>query len=319
MTNDYGTNTSIDTNTENNNDEWKSITPNTVQDDKELQEALNGTSTISQDDRGLNVNSVQWGGMSEGAIQRDSDQNPNWIQTVTPKYQYKAYNWQKQQGMLKIIPLQQRQKFTYSTVAYIASKQEQPKTQVFPVSDVSIIPHQITFDFYDTTEGRIGVSNAVEKHMSVECDIYVTDLIAQYWIFGEDNQYDIGLSKIPNYKKKYWDAVENKNYLNFEGDLEKTKAFAEFRATFLQQHSGWVCRFVSSIFGVFTGVITDVSYQIGNGESFAKWHIKLEEALFTSDYQETGQKPASETSSDGSTTNSGTATDIEDIGVEANN
>ena len=69
--------------------------------------------------------------------------------------------------MVKIIPVAQKQKFTYSTVAYIATKQEEPKTQVFPISDVSVIPHQITFDFYDTTEGRVGVANAVEKHMQV--------------------------------------------------------------------------------------------------------------------------------------------------------
>ena len=90
--------------------------------------------------------------------------------------------------------------------------------------------------------------------------------------------------------------------------MEQTKEFAEFRTTFLQQHSGWVCNFVSHTFGVFQGVITDVSYSINSGESFAKWHIKLEEAIFTENYQKTGQKPQAESKTDNSSQeNSGDA------------
>ena len=94
----------------------------------------------------------------------------------------------------------------------------------------------------------------------------------------------------------------------------------EFRSTFLQQHSGWVCRFTSHVFGVFQGVITDVSFDIQSGESFAKWHVKLEEAIFLEAYSTKGQKPSdnntdstsasgggTSVSSDSSTTNSGDA------------
>ena len=311
MTNNYGENVNGNTTTNTGSGDgegWKSVTPTTVEDDEELLAALNGDLGEEQGDRSLNLDAGSWGGMESGAINYKSTQEEKWIDTIPKQYKSIASKWQNQQGMIKIIPVAQKQKFTYSTVAYIATKQEEPTTQVFPISDVSVVPHQITFDFYDTTEGRVGVSNAVEKHMQVEFDVYLTDLLAQFWIFGEDNQYNLGISKLPVLKKEFWAAIENGSYLSFEADLEQTKEFAEFRTTFLQQHSGWVCNFVSHTFGVFQGVITDVSYSINSGESFAKWHIKLEEAIFTENYQKTGQKPQAESKTDNSSQeNSGDA------------
>ena len=61
-----------------------------------------------------------------------------------------------------------------------------------------------------------------------------------------------------------------------------------------------LCNFFSHTFGFFQGVITDVSYSINSGESFAKWHIKLEEAIFTENYSKSGQKPQAESKTDSS-------------------
>ena len=312
MTNNYGENVEDNTKTNTGSSDdanWQSVTPNTVDDDEELNTALDGEGgNQEQGERDLNLNSSTWGGMESGAIQYDSTQSSNWLSTVSKQYQSTANKWASQQGVVKIVPVQQRQKFTYGTISYIASKQEEPKTQIFPISDVSVIPHQITFDFYDTTEGRVGVSNAVDKHMQVEFDVYLTDLLAQYWIFGEDNQYIFGMSQFNDKKEEFWEAIENGSYLSFENDLEQTKSFMDFRNTFLQQHSGWICKFISHTFGTFQGVITDVSYNINSGESFAKWHIKLEEAIFMDDaYSTTGQKPQAETS-EGNQEASGDAT-----------
>lgn len=293
--------------------EWESYEPNTVETDEDLQKALNGEDgDTNTDSRELNVNAKTWDGMESGAIKYDSTQNQDWYQNVPKIYMDTARRWANQQGMMRITPIQQRQKFTYSTLAYIASKTEEPKTQTFPISDVNVTPHQITFDFYDTTEGRIGVSHAVETHMSVECDIYLTDLLAQFWIFGDDDTNVMGADIFKSYKRQWWESVENNTYLDFEGDLEATPEFADFRNTFLQQHSGWMCRFSSHAFGVFNGVITDVSYSIGSGESFAKWHIKIEEAIFTEAYQTTGKKEES-TTSDDSQTESGDASSQENV------
>ena len=317
MTNNYGENINenVSTNTGSGSGSgWQSVEPTTVDNDGELQDALDGNEgTSSQDDRALGFDAQSWGGMQSGAIQHDSqEKDKKWMDNIPEAYRGTAYNWSNQQGMLKITPLQQRQKFTYTTVAYIAHKTQEPKIQIFPISDVNVVPHQITFDFYDTTEGRIGVSNAVEIHMNVECDVYLTDLLAQYWIFGDDNSHVMGIDIFKNYKKQWWDAVDNGEYLNFEGDLENTSEFAEFRSTFLQQHSGWVCRFASHTFGVFQGVLTDVSYSIGSGESFAKWHLKFEEAIFMDEsYSDSGQKPSESTVSDGSQEDSGSANNQE--------
>lgn len=310
MPNNYGENVDSTVMSDTGTDEsWQSVEPTTVEDDKELQDALSGAEQVNQDDRALDLDSNVWSGMESGAIQHDSTQSHDWLGTVPEKYQIRASKWMNQQGIIKITPVQQRQKFTYSTVAYIANKQEEPKTQVFPVSNVSVIPHQISFDFYDTTEGRVGVSNAVEKHMIVELDIYLTELIYFWWNNGTDdnNRYNIGLSDA--LKKKFWNAIDNNNYIREDiiTDIEQTKEFVDFRNTFLQQHSGWVCVFNSPTFGIFQGVITDVSYTISEGESFAKWHIKLEEAIFLDEaYSTTGQKQQAETS-DGNTENSGDA------------
>lgn len=294
--------------------EWESYEAVTVENDSLLQNELDGKSSNDEDSRDLDIMSTSWNGMESGAINYSSKQLSNWYENIPDIYKNVAYKWANQQGMMRIIPIVQKQKFTYSTLAYIADKQEEPKTQTFPISDVSVVPHQITFDFYDTTEGRVGVSNAVEKHMSVECDVYLTDLLAQYWIFGDNNTNNIGLSIFKDYKKKWWDSVENGTYLNFEGDLENTPEFADFRNTFLQQHSGWVCNFASHAFGVFQGVINDVSYSIGSGETFAKWHLKLEEAIFTDKYEKTGQKAQEESkTSNGDTENSGAADDTEQV------
>ena len=328
MPNSYGENTEANTasSTASGDGDYSSVEPNTVEDDEDLQNAMDGNDAGSQDDRALNLDSNTWEGMESGAVNNDSTQDSNWLNTVPKEYQKQANAWSNQQGVLKITPKNQRQKFTYATVAYIADMQQEPKTQIFPICDVNVVPHQITFDFYDTTEGRVGVSNAVEKHMEVECDIYLTDLIYAYWNHGEDNQNDFSRMGWSNaLRKKFWDAIESGGDYNKQlaalQDIESTKEFADFRNTFLQQHSGWVCLFNSPAFGVFQGVLTDVSYSITSGETFAKWHIKFEEAIFITDengggYSTTGQKQSAESSessasADGSSAASGDATNTE--------
>ena len=317
MTNNYGENVDNNTSTSTSSGNgYQSIQPNTVEDDAELQDALQGDNIGNEDDNSLDLDATEWGGMESGAVNHDSTQNSNWLDTIPSQYKQLASAWSDQQGMLKITPKKQRQKFTYSTVAYIADDQREPKTQIFPISDVNVTPHQITFDFYDTTEGRVGVSNAVEKHMVVECDVYLTDLIYQWWNHGQDNANDftrLGWSNA--LKKQFWAAIEGGNYnqtLAALQDIESTKEFSDFRNTFLQQHLGWVCMFSSHTFGVFQGVLTDVSYSISSGETFAKWHLKFEEAIFLQDaYSTTAQKQA--VSDDGSEKDSGDASNTEDI------
>lgn len=288
--------------------------PVTNANDKELQKELEGEQSADEaGDAELNIDAETWDGMDDGATEYDSTQTPNWISTIPDKYKTQAKLWASQRGVIKVTPIQKRQKFTYSTVAYIASKQEEPKTQIFPITDLQVIPHQITWDFFDTTEGRIGVSNAVEKHMICEFDVYLTELVATYWAFGENDKYDYGLATIPNIKRRWTEAVENDTILEFEADVEATKEFIDFRNTFLQQHSGWVCRFASHTFGVFQGVITDVNYNISGGESFAKWHVKIEEAVFLKGAYSTKGKKQESTTSDGSSENSGDASNTENV------
>ena len=291
---------------------YESIEPITVEDDEELQDALNGEGT-SGSERDLDFfDTGEWGGMESGAINYDSTQSPNWLATVPEQYRVKANQWSENQGICEIIPMTQQQKFTYTTVTYIAHNTQEPKTQRFPISDVSAIPHQIKFNMYETTEGCVGVSNAVEQNQSIEFDVYLTDYVFYYWNFGADNENTYYIDVLDKHKSKIWDAIGDKTYTdsNLIKDLEDSTEFITFRNSFLQQHSGWICQFNSHAFGTFVGVINDVSYQINSGETFAKWHIKIEEAIFNGDdYSTDGKKK--EVSDDSSETDSGSGTDVE--------
>lgn len=255
--------------------------------------------------------------------------------------------WDRMGGMMKIEPITKKQKFQYTTVAYIANGLPEPQIQRVPISGVKITPHQISFDFFDTSEGKIGVSNASEKHMVLECDILVTDLIYFMWnhagssnaghLAGFDGTGGFGAytgmrfineqqraveSMIEamancNGKSAYDEGVFNKNgegLMNWitsnlnpwnrrVNDFQETQAFIDFRNSFLQQFNGWICKFTSEVFGVFDGVITDISYEIEDGFLDAKWHLKVQEAIFTEDYSEDGKK--AQNTSEGSETDSG--------------
>lgn len=243
-------------------------------------------------------------------------------------------SWDRMGGIMKIEPLFWKQTYYRSEVAYIAQKQVYPQIQRVPISGVKITPHQISFDFFDTTEGKIGVSNATEKHMVLECDVLVSDLLYFMWNHsGTENQGQLygldgtagggGLSglRYQNEQKKNVDAMidallegecfegtMNKNgegFWNFlwstlnlpwDGynrtvtDFQETQAFIDFRNSLFQQFNGWVCQFTSEVFGVFNGVITEQSYEIEDGSMDAKWHLKIQEGIFTDDYSEEGTK-----------------------------
>ena len=255
--------------------------------------------------------------------------------------------WDRMGGMMKIEPVTKKQKFQYTTVAYIANGLPEPQIQRVPISGAKITPHQISFDFFDTSEGKIGVSNASEKHMVLECDILVTDLIYFMWnhagssnaghLAGFDGTGGFGaytgmrfineqqravesmIEAMANCdgKSAYDEGVFNKNgegLMNWitsnlnpwnrrVNDFQETQAFIDFRNSFLQQFNGWICKFTSEVFGVFDGVITDISYEIEDGFLDAKWHLKVQEAIFTEDYSEDGKKPSN--TSEGSETDSG--------------
>lgn len=299
---------------------YENIQPTTVDNDLDLQEALHDYPTGNpQDNRDLDLSASEWGGMESGSIKFDSTQSPNWLSTIPDRYRKKAIQWSANQGILEIIPRQQRQKFTYTTVTYIAHNSSEPKTQRIPISDVSVVPHQIHFDFYDTTEGRVGISHASEKHMSVEFDVYLTDYIFYNWNSGGDNSNKYYMDVPDKLKKIFWNSVKNNTYINSNVllDIEATKEFSDFRMSFLQQHLGWMCKFNTHAFPSFVGVINDISFSINSGETFAKWHVKIEEAIFV-DYSKDGKKPEEEStvSEDGSTTDSGDAGVTENIQTE---
>ena len=265
-------------------------------------------------------------------------------------------SWDRQAGIMKIVPKAQVQRMTYSTQAYISKGLPYPQIQRIPISNLKVTPHQVSFDFFDTTEGKMGVSNATEKHYIMEFDVYVMDLIYFMWNhagsdnsswgygFGIGNQQGTGgmgqytgmrflrqreeaLEQLQDYVesngKNKGEMVEGTYNVDGEGffnwlrsstplvnwglwkvnDWEQTVTFLNFRNTFLQCFTGWSCMFVSQSFGTVEGVFTEISYEVEDGFSDAKWHCKVEESLFfDGQYSTSGQKVGT---SDGDSNNSG--------------
>ena len=78
MTNNYGENVDNNTSTSTSSGNgYQSIQPNTVEDDAELQDALQGDNIGNEDDRLLNLDATEWGGMESGVTKHDSKQNSN--------------------------------------------------------------------------------------------------------------------------------------------------------------------------------------------------------------------------------------------------
>lgn len=312
------------------------------------QQIRNDDSTIGDmalGDRGFS--GLEWQGqdyLAQGMIEG----------VLTEDYK-KLIAYDGQAGIMKIEPISLKQDFSYWTSAYIQERLPYPQIQRVPVSNISIKPHQISFDFFDTSEGKIGISNATEKHMEVEGDIYVTELIYYYWDHynaqstGKPGDHTTGLRSMTrnrqavdtimsSIREKGVDktnrdidkAIDQSRYdsqLSFTGaskysnlgidyitaNFEETQQFIDFRNTFLLTFSGWVCKFTSQTFGSFYGVFTDISYNIDDGYSDAKWHFKIEEAIFTDNYTPDKNEGATDStsvdppniSSDGSQTDSG--------------
>jgi len=255
-------------------------------------------------------------------------------------------DWDRQAGIMKIVPKKRVQKMSYSTQAYLLEGQPYPQVQRVPISNLKVTPHQVSFDFFDTTEGKIGVSNATEKHYIMEFDIYVFDLVYFMWNhYGSSNQGTImqgglgsytgmrflqqreeALAQLQEYvasdgkiKGSMIDGIydsDGEGFLKWLGsqipiynmghwkvnDWEQTLTFLNFRNNFMQIYTGWSCMFISQSFGTVEGVFTEISYEVEDGFSDAKWHCKVEESIFTDSYSTEGKKPDT---SNGDSNNSG--------------
>lgn len=249
--------------------------------------------------------------LSEGAIDKDwsglvdgmeSDYKADTPSTINVDSLQKT--WQDMPSMMRITPKVQKQTYVATTISHIAEGLEEPAVETFPICDPQITPHQISFDFFDTTEGKIGVSNATEKHFTLECDVYVNDLIYMYWNHGSGSEADYSKTKMSGTIANDLNTLLETCEVSDSFDFVYTSEFYKFRRNFLQQHSGWVCTFTSSMFETFEGVITSISYDIGSGETDAKFHLKIEEAVFTDDYSTTGVKKEDTNNKDGNSNGS---------------
>lgn len=271
---------------------------------------------------------TDWAEMSEREVNAQyKDSIDNWLNDSAFKLldsHYSAYEWFNQAGVMRIVPMARVQQFTQSMVADIADGVEDPVTQIIPVANVNVIPHHISFDFFDTTEGRFGVSNATEKHMALECDVYVSELVYFWWQHGSNEGFK-GLNDMKQVytyidelgegddQSKYFDALDKLE------DFEMTEDFMRFRSTLFTQFNGWVLKLVGHTFPTFYCVMTDIKYDLSEGETQAKYHLKFEEAIFTGDYSTSGQKPEADGDATGggldSATNDTNAIDTGDAGV----
>ena len=97
--------------------------------------------------------------------------------------------------------------------------------------------------------------------------------------------------------------------------FETTEEFMKFRSSLFTQFNGWVLKLVGHTFPTFYCVMTDIKYDISEGETQAKYHLKFEEAIFTEDFSNTGQKPDVQGDESGSGFDSTTNDTTGDAGV----
>lgn len=215
--------------------------------------------------------------------------------SMPEKYSKIWGKWSTQRGILKIKP---EMKFAYNTkatasdnkssttkdtttfetsVTYLNNdKSTQPVTQTFPIEDVKITPHMTSFEFFDTSEGTVGIEKATYQHMVVEFQVTFSTLLLYYYNYANyAKEYSgasqwMGLSDL--YKQKTTDVIDN-------AELENRERFIRIRQRFLQEYSGWACTFTSNVFGVFQGVITDLQYNVDSGDTDGIYSIKIEEVI----------------------------------------
>src|SRR5574344_1290391 len=134
--------------------------------------------------------------------------------SVPEKYSKIWGKWSTQRGILKVKP---EMKFAYNTkatasdndssttedtttfetsVTYLNNdKSTQPVTQTFPIEDVKITPHMTSFEFFDTSEGTVGIEKATYQHMIVEFQVTFSTLLLYYYNYA-------------NYAKEYSGASQ---------------------------------------------------------------------------------------------------------------
>src|SRR5574344_1051263 len=134
--------------------------------------------------------------------------------SMPEKYSKIWGKWSTQRGILKIKP---EMKFAYNTkatasdnkssttedtttfetsVTYLNNdKSTQPVTQTFPIEDVKITPHMTSFEFFDTSEGTVGIEKATYQHMVVEFQVTFSTLLLYYYNYA-------------NYAKEYSGASQ---------------------------------------------------------------------------------------------------------------
>lgn len=226
--------------------------------------------------------------------------------SVPEKYKKLWQNWSKQRGLLKIKPKMQ---FAYNTKGEGNKKYDQdliektsvnylnednitqPVTQIVPIQNVKTTPHLTGFSFFDSSDGNYGIEKATTEHMTVEFEVMFSELMLYYYNYKNyaktygGSQW-MGLQKLS--------AVTDSTLVNID-KREEANAFVKVRESFLQEYSGWACTFTSSNFGSFDGVITELSYDIEEGETDAKYSVKIEEVVVPTDTttsSETGKSNA---------------------------
>ena len=59
-------------------------------------------------------------------------------------------DWSRQAGRLRIMPMYKEDYIRLTNVAYFKNGLPEPEIQTFPISNVKVTPHQVSFDFFDT-------------------------------------------------------------------------------------------------------------------------------------------------------------------------
>lgn len=151
-----------------------------------------------------------------------------------------------------------------------------PKAMFFEVKSVDYTGHRKDYEEFQSAEGLIAIEKACDIYAEVKLQVLVhqmlkRDTTASITLDTETKTGDLRLTQ------KTIDAVDASTNLSVYPDTF-TDEFLELRRSFFDDLEGRPLTVVSSQFkAIPVGYITDISYNIGEGEPEATWDITIKE------------------------------------------
>lgn len=157
-------------------------------------------------------------------------------------------------------------------------KIDEPKSILFETTSVDYTPHRKDYEEFNSAEGMIGIEKACDIYAEVKLSVLVHQVIshdttASLTIDGSTKGADIRLSA-----EHPEDIDPGTSLPYYSNPNDFSNDFIELRRAFFEPLMGRPLTVVSDLFPtIVVGYISDLNYNIEEGEVPAKWDITIKE------------------------------------------